>query len=164
MMADIDFAGLNNAEVLGLYARVMEELQVRGLTHSTNNPVANLAEKLVVGALSLKAKPESTKGHDAVCVNGFRYEIKGRRPTEKNKSRQLSFLRELDKGHFDFLVGVLFGKNLEVLKACIVPHATVLAKAKYNDYAKAWIFHLKDDVWGIAGVRDITDEIKKVQG
>jgi hypothetical protein len=154
----------SEAELLELYADVLDELQLRGVTHSTNNPVANYSEKLAKETLDLKLMPESTKGYDAVDLEGKRYEIKGRRPTSKNASRQLSMLRGLDKQHFDYLVGIIFRENFEVHKGCIIPHRVVLEKSRYTNHANAWIFILNDDVWHIAGVRDITKELKAKQG
>ena len=105
---------------------------------------------------------ESTKGYDAIDREGLRYEIeKGRRPTAENHSRQLSMLRELDKKHFDFLVGILFYENFIVFKACVIPHEVVLQRAKYSKHPNAWLFHL--NIWQIAGVRDVTQELKTAQ-
>jgi len=163
-MSQVDLSSLDDTTLLELYSEVMEELKRRGITHSTNNPVANLAESLVTKALALKAMPESTKGYDAIDSRGRKYEIKGRRPTKSNKSRQLSFLRELDKQHFDFLAGVLFHENMTVHKACLVPHAIVLARSKYSAHGNAWLFHLRDDVWNLPGVRDVTEELKRIKG
>ena len=163
-MNKINLETLADAKLLELYSEIMVELQRRGVTHSTNNPVANLAESLVTKALSLEKMPESTKGYDAIDSDGRRYEIKGRRPTENNQSRQLSSLRELDKQHFDFLAGVLFHENLSVSRACVIPHAIVLQRSKYNKHANGWVFHLRDDIWNMPGVRDITGELKTIEG
>jgi hypothetical protein len=162
-MSAIDLTQLTDSHLLEHYAEVMQELQRRGITRSTNNPVANLAERLVVRALSLKGMPESTKGYDAIDAQGRKYEIKGRRPTQSNQSRQLSFLRELDKQHFDFLAGVLFNENMTIMKACLVPHATVLENSRFTKHGNAWIFYLRDSVWAMPGVRNITKELKQIE-
>ena len=158
-----DLSDYSNAELLELYADILDELQNRGVTHSTNNPIANYAEKLAQEALRLELMPESTKGYDAVDLEGKRYEIKGRRPTAKNSSRQLSMLRGLDKKQFDYLVGIIFHENFRVQKGCVIPHHVVLARSRYTTHANAWIFILNDDVWHIDGVRDITKELKSKQ-
>lgn len=112
---------MNSAKnVLKEYLTILRELRKRNLIRSTNNPVADIAETLVV-ALKLKLASGSTAGHDAVNDAGVRYEVKGRRVTKENKSRQLSFIRGLDKDHFDFLVGVLFDESFLALKAGIIP-------------------------------------------
>jgi hypothetical protein len=154
---------LTNLELFELYADIMTELRQRNIIHSSNNPIANYAEKLAAKALSLDVMVESTKGYDATDQDGRRYEIKGRRPTVENKSRQLSMVRELDKKHFDFLVGIIFHVNFIVFKACIIPYEVVMQKAKYRKHSNAWIFQLKDEVWKIPGVRDVTHEIKEAQ-
>lgn len=153
----------SDAELLELYADILDELQDRGVTHSTNNPIANYAEKLAQETLDLELMPESTKGYDAIDLEEKRYEIKGRRPTAKNSSRQLSMLRGLDKKQFDYLVGIIFRENFRVHKGCVIPHHVVLEKSRYTKHANAWIFILNDDVWQIAGVRDITKELKARQ-
>jgi len=152
-----------DAELLELYADILDELQKREVVHSTNNPVGDYSEKLACDALGLEAMPESTKGFDAVDADGLKYEIKGRRPTNKNQSRQLSMLRGLPQKQFDYLVGIIFHENFRVMKATVVPHAVVLDRSSFSKHANAHIFHLKDEVWQIAGVRDITKELKTVQ-
>ena len=129
-----DIAQLANFELFGLYADIMAELRRRDIVHSSNNPIANYAEKLAAKALSLNVMTESTKGYDATDKDQRRYEIKGRRPTAENESRQLSMLRELDKRHFDFLVGILFHENFIVFKACVIPHDVVMQRAKYSKH------------------------------
>jgi hypothetical protein len=158
-----DLTQYSNLDLFELYADIMSELRRRDIVHSSNNPVANYAEKLAAKGLSLDVMPESTKGYDAIDREGRRYEIKGRRPTAENHSRQLSMLRELDKKHFGFLVGILFHENFTVFKACVIPHEVVLQRAKYSQHPNAWIFHLKDEIWQIAGVRDVTQELKTAQ-
>ena len=125
---------LDQESVQGLlktYSETLKELRKRNLIRSANNPVADIAETLVALALKLELTRGSTAGHDAKDSHGVRYEIKGRRITKENKSRQLSFIRGLDEDHFDFLVGVLFDENFFIMKACIIPKSTVLKLAKY---------------------------------
>lgn len=154
---------LSVADLLELYAEILNELQARNVVHSTNNPVANYAEKLANKALNLTGMPESTKGFDAIDCNGQKYEIKGRRPTKKNPSRQLSMIRELNNHHFDYLIGILFYESFKVYKACVIPHHVIVEKAKYTKHANACIFHLDDSIWQITGVKDITAEIQAIQ-
>jgi hypothetical protein len=149
--------------LLELFADILDVLQKRGVVHSTNNPVANYSEKLVTVALRLKPMPESTKGYDAVDSEGMKYEIKGRRPTAKNPSRQLSMLRELEKHHFDYLVGIIFHENFKVMKGCIVPHNIVIERSRFTKHANAHIFQLTDDIWRIDGVKDITKQLCETQ-
>ncbi len=151
------------ADLLALYADVLTELQRRKVTNSTNNPIANYSEHLATVALGLTRQRESTRGYDAVDASGKKYEIKGRRPTANNKSRQLSQIRRLDQKQFDYLIGILYNENCTVNKACIVPHDVVLKHSVFKSDVNAWAFHLRDDIWNITGVRDITTEIKKAE-
>ena len=48
---------------------------------------------------------------------GKRYQIKARKLTTHNTSRQLGAIRELEKGHFDYLAAVLFSERFEVRRA-----------------------------------------------
>src|SRR3989304_1084090 len=64
------------SDLLGLYAHVVEELRRRGVTRSSNNPVADYAEYLCERALSLTRTETSAKGFDATDSAGTRYQIK----------------------------------------------------------------------------------------
>src|SRR5262249_37444988 len=85
----IDLTKLTSAELLALFDGVLVELRARDLVRSSNNPVADYAESLVARALGLRLETKSTTGYDAIGQDGLKYEIKGRRPTPANKSRQL---------------------------------------------------------------------------
>jgi hypothetical protein len=148
--------------LLSAYCEVLKELRLRNLIRSTNSPVADIAETIVALALKLKLVSGSTAGHDAVDGGGIRYEVKGRRITSENKSRQLSFIRGLDKDHFDFLVGVLFDQDFRILKACIIPKPTVQKLAKYVKHVNGWRLILADSVWEEDGVKDITETLRLV--
>ena len=87
------FENENAQSLLRAYCEILRELRKRNLIRSANNPVADIAETLVALALKLKLVEGSTAGYDAIDSAGTRYEIKGRRVTRENKSRQLSFLR-----------------------------------------------------------------------
>ena len=146
--------------LLRAYCEILRELRKRNLIRSTNNPVADIAETLVARALKLELAEGSTAGHDAIDRGGIRYEIKGRRITPENKSRQLSFIRGLDKDHFDFLVGVLFDEDFQILKACIIPRSTVQKLAKYVKHVNGWRLILADSVWHEAGVKDLSEALR----
>jgi hypothetical protein len=146
-----------------MFVAVLDELRSRNITRSTNNPVADYAELLCEKALSLRRAPGSTKGYDAVDRNEQKYEIKGRRLTTHNTSRQLSAFRGLDEEHFAFLGGVLFRDDFSVMRGCLVPHSQVLCHSTYRKHTNAWIFHLNDSVWDLPGVIDITAELQKAE-
>lgn len=146
-------------ELFRLYGEILAELRERSIIRSTNNPIADYGELLFAKALKLERTGKSTKGHDAVSVDGTRYEVKARRLTAHNGSRQLSALRALDKGHFDFLAGILFREDFSVWKGCLIPRKVVLKYSTYREHTNAWIFHLEDAVWSYPGVVDVTKKL-----
>lgn len=163
-MRDLDLDHASTRELLAIFAKVMEQLRKREVVRSSNNPVADYCESLVVRALKLRRLERSNKGCDAVDdSDGKKYEIKGRRITKHNPSTQLSVIRGLDSCHFDYLVGVLFDDNFTVTHACRVPREVVKDSAVYREHVNGWIIHLRPTLWEKPGVRDITLELKKAQ-
>ena len=163
MKTPVQLTDLTTLGLFSLYAGVLDELRTRGVTRSANNPVADYAENLVAQALDLELAPKSTRGHDAVGRDGVRYEIKSRRITSHNGSRQLSAIRGLDEQHFRFLAGVLFRADFSVQRACLVPHKVVVTRSTYREHTNACVLHLRDEIWDLAGVTDITDSLVRVQ-
>lgn len=152
------------SQLLSLYANVLDELLGRKIIGSTNNPVADVAEFLAIRALDLSQAQKSTKGYDAEDTNGKRYEIKGRRLTSHNRSRQLSVIRALEQRHFDYLAGVLFAEDFSVLRACLIPVAVVERTAAFSKHVNGWLLHLRDSLWEEPEVRDITSEVRAIEG
>lgn len=148
--------------LLALYSAIVEELHERGIVRSTNNPVGDYAEYLTARAFDLSLAGNSSIGYDAVSDDGIRYQVKSRRLTPRNPSRQLSAIRGLEPGSdpFDFLVGILFTADFVVLRAALVPVAVVRQLAVRNDYVNAWRLILRDSVWTTPGVKDVTDRIR----
>lgn len=146
--------------LLRQYAETVDALQVTGITRSKNNPAADYAEWLVATSLQLTLCPKSTTGHDAVGPDGAKYEIKSRRLTKDNPSRQLGALRKLDEHHFDWLIGVLFEKDFSVKGAAKIPWEAVCKHATYAKHTNSWRFLLRDSVWDDPSVEDITERLK----
>jgi hypothetical protein len=136
-------------------------LKARGVTRSTNNPIADYAELLFEKALRLERAPRSTAGYDATDRKGLKYEIKGRRITAHNVSRQLSSIRGLDQRHFDFLGGVLFAEDFSVSRACLIPQSQVVEHSTFVRHTNSWKFMLTDSVWGFPGVVDVTEKLQE---
>ncbi|MCA0305278.1 MAG: hypothetical protein LCH95_23000 [Proteobacteria bacterium] len=157
-----ELAKLTPLQLLELHASVGEELRKRGIVRSSNNPTADVAELLFCRAFGWQQALNSNVAADATDAQGVRYQIKGRRVTPQNPSRQLSALRGLDKGGFDFLAGIVFGADYKVLRAAILPHALVLQRSKFSSHQNGWIFHLRDSVWSLPGVRDVTAVLQSV--
>lgn len=158
--------GLHNRSVpdlLLLFANVLGELRERGVIRSTNNPVADYSEWLVARALGLELAAPSVKGYDAIGPGGIRYQVKGRRQTPANASRQLSAIRGFevaDVHPFDYLVGVLFNFDFTVLRAAQIPVAIVREHSKPTPHVNGWRFLLRDAIWALPGVIDVTEPVR----
>ena len=148
------------AELLALHVQIGEELRVRGISRSANSLTSDFAEYLFCSAFGWEQEPNSKRGYDAKDSNGIRYQIKGCWLHRRRKDRQLSALRNLKKRPFDMLAGILFADDYQVLRAALIPWAVVNEHARYNAHTNSAIFHLRDGVWLLDGVRDVTDMLK----
>lgn len=148
---------LEPKQLLQVTGAVIDELKRRGINRTGNNPLSDYAEWLVEGRLGLKLAPKSMKGFDATDPKTqLKYEIKARRVTPGNSSRQLSALRDLDKKPFDFLIAVVFSKDFDVKLALKIPIKVVKERAKRVDYTNSYKLEAKDSLKNVSGVEDIT--------
>jgi len=158
----MDLSNLRPSELLALHVNVADELRTRGITRSSNNPTGDLAEYLCCKAFGWNQTGNSNRSIDAVDSRGLRYQIKGRRMTRYNDSRQLSAIRNMDGAHFDFLVGVLFNEDYSIMRGAMIPYSVALERSSFVKYTNSHKFMLRDDVWAATGVRDITNELRAV--
>jgi hypothetical protein len=161
-MTIIELANLSPKELLALHASIGEELRTREITRSSNNPTGDIAEYLFCKAFGWVRAENSNRNIDATGRDGARYQIKGRRNTAHNASRQLGAIRDFEGRHFDFLAGVLFTESYDVLRAAIIPYEVVAAKATFVPRTNSHKFILHEDVWKAACVRDVTEELRAV--
>lgn len=154
---------LTPTELLSLHARIMKELRSRGITRSANIPTGDLAEHLFCKAFGWTQAGKSNANLDAVGPDEIRYQIKGCRIIRDDGSRQLSAIRDLNGGHFDFLAGVLFNEDYGILRAAIIPHEVVASRAAFVARTNSHKFFLRDDVWDAPGVRDVTAKLRAVR-
>lgn len=160
-MADIE--SLTVRELLSLHAAINTELRRREILRSANGPSGDYAELLFARAFGWKLQNKSASGFDAVDGSGIRYQIKCRRITAQNPSRQLSFMRKLDTRPYDVLAAVLLDEDFRVTRAALVPVEVVVQAAKFVSHVNAWRFILRDPVWSIQGVSDVTGELKAAE-
>jgi len=143
----IDLKNLEDEELLHLYARLMEELRQRKLIRSSNNPVSDYAEKIVCEKLNLSLQAKSSKGYDAIDENsGARYQIKARRLTRHNMSRQLGVIRNLDQRLFDHLIAVIFDESFKPTEIWKMPRETIPKYARYSEHQNGHILVLTGEV------------------
>jgi hypothetical protein len=158
----MNLSELTPPQLLALHAKLGDELRSRGVTRSANNPTGDLAEYLFCKAFAWKQAGNSNANVDAIGSDGTRYQIKGRRITRHNKSRQLSAIRDLGGSHFDFLAGVLFNEDYTVMRAALIPHVVAIDRATFVEHTNSHKFLLRDDIWNAPGVRDLTQELRAV--
>ena len=149
------------SQLLALHAANMEELRLRGVLRSANNPTGDLAEYLFCTAFRWKQEGNSAKGFDARDTRGKRYQIKGRRLHRRNKSRQMSAIRDFDG--FDVLAAVLFDDNYRVIRAALIPVDVVRKKSTYVAHTNSRKFLLRDEIWDIPDVVDVTHHLRAVE-
>jgi len=139
----IDLKNLEKRDLLQLYGRLMEELRQRKLIRSSNNPVSDYAEKIVCEKLKLSIQRKSSKGYDAIDEkSGFKYQIKARRVTSHNKSRQLGVIRNLDQKLFDYLIAVIFDESFKPIEIWRIPREAIPKYARYSQHQNGYILIL----------------------
>jgi hypothetical protein len=148
---------LSPKQLLQLTGEVIDELTSRDICRTGNNPLSDYTEWLVTKRYGWIRAPNSEQGYDAKDrKTGWRYEIKGRRVTAKNPSRQLSAIRDLEGKHFGFLIAVIYNKNFEIIKALKVPHSVVVGTARRSKHTNSWILHANNALADMPSVEDIT--------
>jgi len=130
---------MNEQRLLKLYSELMEELRNRELIRTSNNPVADYAEKIAVDYMGLTRLGKEERGHDAVDRNKRRYQIKGRRITKHNSSRQLSVIRDLDEKLFDYLVAIIFNEDFSVNEIWKAPYRFVKENSRFSKHQNGHI-------------------------
>lgn len=133
-------------ELLQLNGATITELRSRDVIRSINNPIGDYTEWLVARALGLNLTANSAAGYDAIAEDGRRVQIKARRISASNKSRQLGALRNLEKADFDDLVAVIFDDDFSIIEGVRIPHAVVGEYSVYRTHVNAHILQLRGAV------------------
>jgi len=142
-------------ELLQLHTGVLDELKRRKVVRTKNNPVGDYTEWLVSKALGLELTTNSSAGYDGIDPDGNRIQIKGRRVTSGNKSRQLGAIRKLSERQFDELAAVIFDENYQVVDAVLIPREVIDEYASYKEHVNAHIVHLRGAILNDPRVKDI---------
>lgn len=152
---------LSVRELLVYHGAVMDELRDRKIVRTGNNPVGDYAELLFARAFDWSLVSNSAAGYDATDAAGLRYQVKSRRMTRRNSSRQLSALRRLPERPFDVLAGLIFDETYAISRAILIPYEVVVSRAKWTPHTNSWRFMLEDNVWKLDGVTDVTPELRR---
>jgi hypothetical protein len=122
-----------DAELVAHYGEVMSELLQRGVVRSGNNPVADMAERVIADYHGVDPEPPNSKSYDVVTRDGATIQVKALRRT-KSSRRNLSPLRTLD---FDFVAAVIFATDMQLVEAVFVPVAAVRDHMTWSNTWKA---------------------------
>lgn len=150
---------LCDLELLSLHSEILIELRSRGVIRTKNNPVGDYAEWLVSKALGMTLLSNSSAGADATDTDGMKVQIKARRVTPDNPSRQLSALRNYEAADFDYLIAVIFDENYNVLDAYKIPHEVIRDYARHSDHVNAHIVNLKGAILSDPRVISIKEDL-----
>lgn len=149
--------------LLQLHADVLAELRKRSIVRSANNPTGDCGEALFAQAFGWTLNANSSADADAIDAGGVRYQIKSRRLATPKGSRQLGYIRRLPDRPFDRLAAVLLDARFNVMRAAIIPYEVVEPRAVYVESVSGWKFILRDSVWDLPGVIDVTAELKAAE-
>ena len=151
----------NSAEaLLRLHYHVLDELKARGIIRNASAPIGEYAEVLFCEAFAWdRVERNSNPGFDATDKDGKRIQIKARRIIGPG-SRQLGSMRNLEQRPFDKLAAILFAKNLDIVRAAIIPLEVVRSQSVYDRYTNSYKFMLHDEVWNIPDVQDVTNQVQ----
>ncbi|MCM5506727.1 hypothetical protein [Vibrio sp. SCSIO 43169] len=156
----MDFSHYDEKDLLRLQSSITEELLKRNVVRTKNNPLGDYTEWLVANALGLELQSNSKAGYDGVDADGTKFQIKGRRVTSGNKSRQLGAIRNYDVKNFDFLVAVIFDEDFDVIEAVQMPHQVIKEYATYRKHVNAHILILKGPILSDPRVKHIAGVIQ----
>ncbi|MCB0987995.1 MAG: hypothetical protein H6519_04535 [Microthrixaceae bacterium] len=92
---------------------------------------------------SARARTAGGTGYDAVDAAGCRYQIKARRLTPQNKSRQLGVVRKLEQTEFDYLIAAIFSENLALLEMWRIPYQVVADFGRWVPTLNGHRIHVK---------------------
>lgn len=159
----IDLGAVPIASLLELHVDLLAELRRREVVRSANNPTGDYGELLFSRAFGWALNGNSSADADATDAGGIRYQIKCRRLATPKGSRQLGFIRRLPEKPFDQLAAVLLNDRFRVTRAALIPYDVVRQRSSYVDSVKAWKFMLRDSVWDIASVVDVTGNLQEAE-
>lgn len=151
---------LTPKQLLQLTGGIIDELLSRGIARTGNNPLADYTEWLVTTRFGWTLADPSVQGYDATDpATKTRYEIKGRRITQRNKSRQLSAIRAIQAEHFDILVAVIYNEKFDVLQAFKIPRDVVRRLGRQSSHTNSLVLHARASLLVEPDVEDITDQL-----
>jgi len=168
-----DLKSLGSLELLRMHAAILGALKEKQILRTTNTPTGDYAEWLVARWMEEVGRIDATggglvtnshKGYDIIDREKMRYQVKGRRLTSQNQSRELGVVRDLNDDNFDYLIAVVFEEDWDVKVAAQIPVEILRSmsnpiKSRINGHK----FCLSDKLLEAVGVTLITGGIRGVQ-
>ena len=158
----MDLKKLSIKALLQTQANIILELKEREVVRTKNNPIGDFTEWLVAQAYGLELANNSRAGYDAIDAASSKIQIKGRRVTADNPSRQLSAIRKYEEKDFDELIAVIFDEDFEIDLAVRMPHAVIGDYSRFSKHSNAHILMLKGDILKDSRVEHITRHLRNV--
>ena len=156
-----DLNRLSPIDLLQLSGRIIDELRDRGITRTGNNPLADYTEWMISQAYGFSLSPRSTKGYDAIDLDGKKVEIKARRITKRTPSRQLSSIRKFDEELFDYLICVIYDQDFDIDCALRIPREVIEEKAIFKQHTNSYALIANSTISNDPRVLNITKELKE---
>ena len=128
---------LEPVELLRQYTAIIDELKSRGIVRTNNAPLGDFTEWLISKKMELQLMPNSKASYDAISDAGVKFQIKARRITPENNSRQLSAIRKYQEADFDYLIAVIFNVNFSIIEAYLIPYEVVGKYGRYQEHTNA---------------------------
>ena len=151
---------LTTPQFLQYYSRILDELRERKIVWTSNSPIGDYAEWLIANMLGFTLIANSTSGLDAIDSSGLKFQIKARRLTPRNQTRQLGAIRNLKNYDFDYLIAVLFNVQVEVEQVVKIPHEIFEKYARYRQHVNGHILVLRDNILSDPMVEDLTPQFR----
>lgn len=146
----IDLTGVGVRSLLGLEASILAELNRRGLVRTSNKPLGDIAEQIVLRARGGVLEPNSTKSHDITTPTGVRIQVKAMGARSTAAAAKFSPFRSFD---FDTAIFLVFASgSFDLRLGREVTAADVDAIARYSA-------HTNGKQPSLSQIRDLGDDV-----
>jgi hypothetical protein len=151
---------LKPIELLRLQADATNELRRREIVRTHNNPLGDYTEWLVSKKMGLNLEGNSKASYDAISEAGVTFQIKGRRITPENKSRQLSAIRKYESKDFDWLIAVIFNQNFSICSAYLLPHEVIGEYYPHKEHVNGRVVSMSGPILADGRVMEISEQLE----
>ena len=155
----MDLTQLSILELMRLNQFTLDELERREIIRTRNQPTSEYTEWLVATRMSMALASPSTKGYDAVTLEGRKVQIKSRKNNLKNKSMILGIIRNYELNQFDDLIAVIYNHDFTIRLALNIPHELVQEYGFYNAHQNGYTLTISNSLIEDVRVIDIRNKL-----